>query len=109
MDYNGLMRTAQALLMIFLLALLPTASRAEETYDRLKQQIISKYVAIVPREWGESVAGVKTRLATQEKVIALTFDACGSAGDGYDKDLIDYLEQEQIPATLFINDRWIDK
>ncbi|MFZ2385232.1 MAG: polysaccharide deacetylase family protein [Candidatus Omnitrophota bacterium] len=62
-----------------------------------------------PREWSETARGVKTRLDTAEPVIALTFDACGSAGDGYDAELLDYLVKERVPATLFINARWIDK
>lgn len=62
----------------------------------------------IPKEWGERVTGVKTRIATNEKVIAITFDACGSAkGMGFDEPLISFLEEEQIPATLFINSRWI--
>lgn len=63
----------------------------------------------VPREWGEIIKGVKTRLNTDQKVLALTFDACGSpGGSGYDTMLIRYLESEKIPATLFISGRWID-
>ena len=55
------------------------------------------------------MTGVRTRLKTTEKVVALTLDACGSAkGKGFDADLIGFLERERIPATLFINARWID-
>lgn len=62
-----------------------------------------------PTEWGESVSGVIDRIPTNENVIALTFDACGGEwGSGYDQELIDYLVTENIPATLFINSRWID-
>jgi peptidoglycan/xylan/chitin deacetylase (PgdA/CDA1 family) len=36
-------------------------------------------------------------------------DACGSPkGMGFNGALIDYLEKEKIPATLFINGRWIE-
>ena len=45
---------------------------------------------------------------TDKKVVALTLDACGGPKDGYDRKLINYLRQEDIPATLFINSRWID-
>ncbi|NOU69167.1 polysaccharide deacetylase family protein [Paenibacillus sp. LMG 31461] len=63
---------------------------------------------MIPTKWGERVPGVKTRLHTKDKVVALTFDACGGKeGSGYDEKLIQYLIQEQIPATLFINARWI--
>jgi peptidoglycan/xylan/chitin deacetylase (PgdA/CDA1 family) len=42
-------------------------------------------------------------------VVALTLDACGSSsGKGVDVRLIDFLIRERIPATLFINARWID-
>ncbi|MCZ0998534.1 polysaccharide deacetylase family protein [Streptomyces mirabilis] len=48
-------------------------------------------------------------LPTTGRVIALTFDACGGpGGSGYDRALIDFLRRRDIPATLFINSRWID-
>lgn len=73
------------------------------------QQIASRYSNKQAFQWGEIVAGVRTRLDTPEKVIALTLDACGSAkGKGVDTRLLNFLIREQIPATLFINSRWID-
>ncbi|MCK9582361.1 MAG: polysaccharide deacetylase family protein [Endomicrobiales bacterium] len=51
----------------------------------------------------------KIRVNTNDKVIALTFDACGSKNDGYDEQLINFLVAQKVPATLFINSRWIDK
>lgn len=61
-----------------------------------------------PTEWGENVTGVNQRFVTDKKEIALTFDACGGPyGNGFDEDLITFLRHEQIPATLFINERWI--
>ncbi len=81
----------------------------EAVYEKLKEDILAKYGSIQPKQWSEKLPGVVTQLDTEKKVIALTLDACGSAGDGYDKKLLDYLIQEQIPATLFINSRWIDK
>jgi len=62
-----------------------------------------------PKMWGENVPGVKTRLDTSEKLMALTFDACGSKNDGFDSKLIGFLEVEKIPATLFISGKWIDR
>jgi peptidoglycan/xylan/chitin deacetylase (PgdA/CDA1 family) len=75
-----------------------------------KERIISAFSGKVPKEWRELVRGVKTRLNTNQKVIALTFDACGGSPRslGYDAKLIKYLENEKIPATLFISGRWID-
>src|SRR5512139_2957640 len=38
--------------------------------------------------------------------VALTLDACSGK---YDKDLIDFLIQNHIPATLFVTKKWLDK
>lgn len=77
--------------------------------ETIKSQISERYGKSQPKQWGENVDGVKTRLDTKDKVLALTLDACGSAkGRGVDSRLMDFLAREQIPATLFINSRWID-
>lgn len=74
-----------------------------------KERIISTFTGRIPQEWGEGVTGVRTRLNTSQKVLALTFDACGGPrGLGYDARLIQYLEAEKIPAALFISGRWMD-
>lgn len=97
---------------LVLLALFSSASAEEpqtdSKYAALKAGITARYAGAVPNEWGERVTGVKTRISTKENVIALTFDACGSAqGMGFDEALISFLEKEDVPATLFINARWI--
>ena len=85
------------------------AGPAAEPYEALRARVATEFSGRSPREWGETVSGVRTRLKTREKVVALTLDACGSAhGKGFDAALIDFLERERIPATLFINARWID-
>lgn len=59
-------------------------------------------------EWGTDVTGVRTTFQTEEQEIALTFDACGGpTGNALDQDLIDFLREESIQATLFINERWL--
>jgi peptidoglycan/xylan/chitin deacetylase (PgdA/CDA1 family) len=76
---------------------------------QMREKIISVFSRKIPREWGERTKGVKTRLNTDQKVLALTFDACGGTkGNGYDHRLIKYLESEKIPGTLFMSGRWID-
>lgn len=76
----------------------------------LSEQLLSKYQAVIPQQWGEQVSGVAYRLDTQERVLALTLDACGGSdlANGFDADLIDYLQKMQIPATLFVSGQWID-
>ncbi len=86
----------------------PSSSKKE--YEIFRKNIAVEFENQTPKQWGENVKGVKTKLFTNEKVIALTMDACGSPlGMGYDEKLINFLEQENIPATLFINARWINK
>lgn len=88
---------------------LPVVAETEKPLESLKNSITSAFADRKPVLWGETIAGVRTRLDTQEKVLALTLDACGSAkGKGVDAVLMDFLNREKIPATLFINARWID-
>ncbi|MHA6260828.1 polysaccharide deacetylase family protein [Sporosarcina sp. CAU 1771] len=77
---------------------------AEEQIEPIDLNVFEQ----TPHQWGERVDGVMTRIETNEQVIALTFDACGGAhGSGYDEKLISFLKSEQVPATLFVNERWI--
>lgn len=74
------------------------------------ESIIIRYQNEVPKYFGEIVEGVVTRIDTTSKIVALTFDACGGKnGLAYDEELIDYLIEAKVPATLFINGRWIDE
>ena len=77
--------------------------------EKLKQLVSERFTDNTPTQWGENVTGVRSRLDTRDRVIALTLDACGSAqGKGVDIGLMDFLTEERIPATLFVNARWID-
>ena len=61
--------------------------------------------------WGMRAPGIIDRIApplsaaATEKILYLTLDACGG---GYDAAVIVFLRANTIPATLFINARWID-
>lgn len=97
-----------AILLLLVVTTLLTAAPAEDIQN-LSNRIAQEFSGKKPNEWGENVSGVRTRLATEEKVLALTLDACGSPkGKGVDLKLLEYLTQQQIPATLFMNARWID-
>jgi peptidoglycan/xylan/chitin deacetylase (PgdA/CDA1 family) len=94
-------------------SLLTSSLNAAETQiqpsELLKQQIATRFADRKATQWGENVVGVRTRLESRDRIIALTLDACGSAkGKGVDTGLMDFLTREQIPATLFVNARWID-
>lgn len=85
-----------------------TTSGNRPDYRQLRAAVVKHYDPIRPVQWGEKVTGVRTRIKGGDNLIALTLDACGSPrGMGYDSRLMDFLEREQVPATLFINARWI--
>jgi peptidoglycan/xylan/chitin deacetylase (PgdA/CDA1 family) len=96
-------------ILFLMFALLIPVQDARGREGLLKEKAVSPFRGKVPKEWGEKVTGVKTRLNTDQKVLALTFDACGgSRGKGFDEKLIHFLEREKIPVTLFISGKWID-
>lgn len=97
------------LLMLGSFRISESAGPAGQPLSAVRERVESEYGGRIPHEWSENVRGVRTRLRTGDKVLALTLDACGSSnGKGFDAALIEFLEQERIPATLFINARWID-
>jgi peptidoglycan/xylan/chitin deacetylase (PgdA/CDA1 family) len=64
-------------------------------------------------QWGLFVDGVENELLVTHSgttpLVALTLDACGgSSGGGVDEVLLDHLIRHGIPATLFLNQRWIE-
>lgn len=61
----------------------------------------------VPPELRGAIRRVK--LATDRKLIALTFDLCETNGElaGYDGAIIDYLRAHNIKATLFAGGKWM--
>lgn len=81
----------------------------EETTVPSLEEIQARYEGQSPEEWGENVTGVKRRINTEAKIVALTFDACGGPnGRGYDEALMAYLIDKNIPATLFISGDWME-
>lgn len=71
-----------------------------------KPQILAEFGPLRPQEWGLHVTGVVNNSASRH--VALTFDACGGpGGTGCDHKLLKSLRSLNVPATLFINSRWI--
>jgi peptidoglycan/xylan/chitin deacetylase (PgdA/CDA1 family) len=87
----------------------PSPTRPAGTDLTSRKALIRRYSGKRPSAWGEAVPGVVSRLPTKDRVVALTLDACGGpAGSGYDAELIETLRRERVPATLFVNARWIE-
>jgi peptidoglycan/xylan/chitin deacetylase (PgdA/CDA1 family) len=104
-----MIKRAFIILIFFFAASIGIAGPGLREESTNRERILSRFNGKVPREWGERVRGVKSKLDTHHRVIALTFDACGGPrGNGYDAKLIEYLKSEKIPATLFISGKWMD-
>ncbi|MCM2266267.1 MAG: polysaccharide deacetylase family protein [Elusimicrobiales bacterium] len=79
-------------------------------YLAFKSRIAAEFSKAAPGRFSEFLRrGRPEKRGPEQKVLALTFDACGGRHSGYDKELINYLRREQIPATLFVTGIWIEK
>jgi peptidoglycan/xylan/chitin deacetylase (PgdA/CDA1 family) len=71
-----------------------------------RSQVVAEFSGRKPVEWGLDVAGVVSKTASPHAV--LTFDACGGPhGSDCDQRLLKTLRKLNVPATLFVNGRWI--
>ena len=52
-----------------------------------------------------------TSVTTIEPVVALTFDACATKkqANGFDRKVFEILAKDQIPATLYLSGRWVER
>lgn len=70
-------------------------------------QVAAMFEGQAPSVWGLEVPGVVAWVSSDG--VLLTLDACGGpGGDGYDAPLIEGLIERDVPAILFLNQRWID-
>jgi peptidoglycan/xylan/chitin deacetylase (PgdA/CDA1 family) len=84
----------------------PTDSPAPDGPSRA--EIVARYGSLRPSAWGLQLPGMTGTIPGTGPRLALTFDACGGPGGaGYDAALIGMLRQHSVPATLFLNERWI--
>ncbi len=72
--------------------------------------VAARYAGATPTAWGVDLPGIQTSLpAAATPRVVLTFDACGGRrGSQVDTRLLDTLRRESVPATLFLNSRWIE-
>jgi peptidoglycan/xylan/chitin deacetylase (PgdA/CDA1 family) len=97
-----MMRICLILCSLWLLAVFPgaSASRAAPAADPAPE-----YARARPSAWGVALAGIQSRLpASKSFALALTLDACDG---GYDAELIAWLRNQGIAATLFVTSIWI--
>src|SRR5260221_5586478 len=92
----------------FLISAALLGQTPEPDYEKLKASMVAQFQNTPPGKVGPFVKGVAQRIDTNEKILALTFDACGGPhGNDYDKELIGWLRREKIQATLFIGGVWV--
>lgn len=72
-----------------------------------RADIVAEFGGREAGQFGMELAGVVLRTASSS--VCLTFDACGGQrGSQLDEALIGHLEAAHVPATLFLNSRFID-
>lgn len=82
----------------------PTETIPVQIKDR--SYIAAKYGKAASEKFGEHLDGIISRFKPSGKQVALTLDACGG---NYDRRITDYLEKNNIKATLFISGKWIER
>lgn len=90
----------------------PDAAPAAEQPVADVEAVIAAHEGRAPTQWGMEFPGVVRTAADAglpaHGAVLLTLDACGGpGGDGYDEALIAGLVEAGVPATLFLNLRWI--
>lgn len=94
---------------VLLASLSAVSAQDVSLYNKRRAAIEAEYGKKKPSVFSQWAPGVKSRIDTKEKIAAITLDACGGKkGSGFDRELIDFLKSEKIPATLFLTGLWID-
>ncbi|WRH26592.1 polysaccharide deacetylase family protein [Arthrobacter sp. JZ12] len=74
-----------------------------------REEIVARFTGIVPQQWGLDVPGVLSSLPVDAGGAVLTLDYCGGPGGSQtDHAIFDLLRERRMPATLFMNYRWIE-
>lgn len=70
-----------------------------------------RYAGQVPNTWGTDLHGIESTVTVSldgPRTIALTLDACGGPhGSALDTALLNTLTEFDVPATVFLNERWV--
>lgn len=83
------------------------ARAAGATLDDLPSRaaVVARFGSREPEHFGMFLSHMLTHV---DRRTALTFDACGGPrGSHYDGALVETLRKHKVPATLFLNARWI--
>ena len=77
--------------------------------DNRPPQIKEPEVKLPPLAAAKDGVVRRVQVAGDEKVCALTFDLCelGTVTTGFDADVLGWLQDQSIPATLFMGGKWM--
>lgn len=85
----------------------PSPSPSPTPTGPSREEIVACYDGRAPSAWGMEMPGIVSTVDAPSAV--LTLDACGGDyGSGVDQRILDALREHAIPATLFLNARWIE-
>lgn len=102
---RGFLISAAGLILVGAATVPVVASPGAATKLPTRQNIIDEFAGRRPTQFGMFLPGM---IRHGKRRVALTFDACGgSRGSGFDKKIISTLRKRRVPATLFLNSRWI--
>lgn len=74
-----------------------------------REEIVQRFTGTIPQHWGLDVPGVLSVLPAAVGGAVLTLDYCGGPGGSQtDHRILDLLRDRNMPATLFLNARWIE-
>lgn len=86
----------------------PGGSSAQPGTVLTRDEVAKTHAGHAAKYWGLEAPGVLSGLPPTTAGVALTFDFCGGAnGNAADQALLGVLRQQNVPATLFLNSRWI--
>ncbi|WP_324194279.1 polysaccharide deacetylase family protein [Nocardia terpenica] len=86
-----------------------TAPRQSPIDPARPAAVVAAHAGQRPGGWGMDLPGILTSIPADGKQMALTFDACGGPDNNeLNEELLNFLMSQEIPATLFLNKRWIE-
>jgi peptidoglycan/xylan/chitin deacetylase (PgdA/CDA1 family) len=59
--------------------------------------------------WGHTLPGIARQFHPRGNELVLTLDACGFDDDGFDRRIVDVLQQSCIPVAIFVSGKWIER
>ncbi|NKR10624.1 polysaccharide deacetylase [Arthrobacter sp. D2] len=86
----------------------PAQTASPKTPPPSRTDVINAFGGRNPHYWGLEAPGALTRLDPGTPGIAVTVDFCGGpGGNDIDQALLTALRERHVPATLFLNSRWL--